>query len=79
MKDNMKDKFIVCDICGEIAPQNLYGVCKDCIEEDQRMFESVKKVMGFGEKITLDIISQRTGVSQKNIKRWIKQGRLQVG
>ena len=75
---NPKSKYIECPMCNAITLPTAYGVCKSCYQEDQRLFEAAKSVIGFNELVTAEIISQRSGVNQQTIRRWVDQGRLKL-
>lgn len=74
----IKSKYDSCEMCGAIMMPSPWGVCKDCVEEDQRQFDIVKKSLGMHEVKSIDEISQDTGIAAKHIRRWIKRGSFQA-
>lgn len=70
-------KLIQCGICNCLLPSNnVSGVCSDCWEKDDELFDKVRSVMKFGEKFLPEVLSEKTGVDIKHIKRWARQGRF---
>jgi hypothetical protein len=73
---NEKRNLMQCEMCGALTLPNQLKICRDCIPEDQRLFEKARESMSFGESLTIDEISKRTGIEEKTIRRWVKTGRL---
>jgi hypothetical protein len=72
-----KKKLTKCGMCSKITPTNtLTGVCKECFEEDERLFNRARNAMSFGEKITPAELAGKTGISIHHINRWITRGRF---
>jgi NMD protein affecting ribosome stability and mRNA decay len=69
-------KIIQCEMCGALTIPTPHGVCGDCLDEDQKLYEKARDSIKFGESVTPEIIQQRTGIELKHIRRWIKYGRL---
>ena len=70
-------KLTQCGICNCLLPaNNTSGVCNDCWEKDDAMFDKVRSVMKFGEKFLPEVLSEKTGVDMKHIQRWARQGRF---
>ncbi len=73
----MNSRLHKCDICNALlAEKPSSGVCSACFDYDQELFDRVKKSLKYGEKITSEELSYRTGVDEKHIKRWTRLGRL---
>ncbi len=69
-------KFISCDVCGNIANQNLHGVCPECIVKDQDDFAKVKEILRIQESADMDEVSEKSGIEVKRIRNWVSRGRL---
>ncbi len=59
-----------------VAMLTSYGVCADCIDEDDKLFAKVKSSIGFGQKLLPDELAAKTGVDIKHINRWVNAGRF---
>jgi hypothetical protein len=70
-------KLNQCGLCNVlIAANNMRGVCSDCWDKDDELFESVRSVMKFGEKFVPEVIAEKSGVELKHITRWARIGRF---
>jgi hypothetical protein len=70
-------KISKCGLCDAlIAANNMRGVCTDCWDKDDELYESVRSVMKFGEKFIPELISEKSGVDLKHIIRWSLIGRF---
>jgi len=74
----VKGKFMTCGICGVIAGSSTYGVCPNCMQEDQKLFEVVRDAIKVNEIVTMETIRKKTGIDTKTIKRWVDTGRLKL-
>jgi len=52
------------------------GVCGDCWEKDEQLFQKAKSHIKFGERLLIEELSGKSGVDLKHIQRWIEQGRF---
>ena len=59
-----------------MAVSNTRGVCSDCFDKDDELFDKVRSVMKFGEKFMPEALSEKTGVDIKHIQRWARLGRF---
>lgn len=70
-------KLTQCGICNCLLPtSNNTGVCGDCWEKDDMLFDKVRSAMKFGEKFLPEVLADKTGVDIKHIQRWARQGRF---
>jgi hypothetical protein len=70
-------KLNQCGLCNTfIAANNTRGVCPDCWDADDELFEKVRNVMKFGEKFIPEVIAEKTGVDIQHISRWARIGRF---
>jgi hypothetical protein len=74
----LKDrKLSLCPICNKLmAGSTPRGVCFDCFDEDERMFQLVKSCIQIGEKLGPVELSDKSGILLKHIKRWLDLGKL---
>jgi hypothetical protein len=52
------------------------GICKDCWDKDEELFNRARAAMRFGEKLLPEDLSAKTGIDMKHIQRWTNQGRF---
>lgn len=72
-----RKKINQCALCNELMPaSNIKGVCPDCWEKDDEMFDKVRNVMKFGERFIPEALAEKSGVDVKHLNRWYKLGRL---
>ncbi len=73
----MNSKLKQCEICGNITSVTIReGVCNDCLDKDDELYNKAKNSMKFGQKMLPEELSQRTGIDYKHIQRWIRTGRF---
>lgn len=53
-------------------------VCIKCLDHDADLFERVKATLKYGERVSTEELSTRSGVEPEHIRRWIKTGRLTI-
>lgn len=76
--NDKKFNYSQCGECGNITPVNVWGVCGECHERDQLMFEKVRDKVSLTDVLTPEELKERTGVPEKTIKRWIAAGRFRI-
>ncbi len=70
-------KLSKCEVCGTLMGGfSSTGVCADCWDKDEQMFQKVRGAMKFGQRLLPDELSTQTGVEIKHINRWMQQGRF---
>ncbi len=75
-----KSHFIKCGLCGTLTTSGFgYGVCHNCVEEDQRLYAIAKKAMKPNQVVGLADLCKQTGIEAKIIQRWVDTGRLKAG
>jgi flagellar operon protein (TIGR03826 family) len=69
-----------CASCGKLFVQATSAICPSCRQEIDKKFETVWKFIRKKEnrEATVNQITVATGVEEKLIFQWIKEGRLQV-
>lgn len=71
-------QFKKCKTCGKIF-QSLGSLeCPDCIEERERKFQLVKEYLYKEPGASLEKLAEETGVEEKLIIRFLKEGRLEM-
>lgn len=71
------NKLNQCGLCSSLmATSNTRGVCSDCFDKDDELYDKVRNVMKFGERFAPEALSEKTGVDIKHINRWANQGRF---
>ena len=53
-------------------------VCQHCLKSDEEDFKKVKDYLNQFPGVTLQEVSKETGVSSNKIRRYLKEGRLEV-
>lgn len=71
-------EIINCPRCGKIFAKALRPVCNDCFKEYEKMFQKVYAFMRKREnrEATIPEIVEHTGVEEKYIHQFVKDGRL---
>ena len=70
--ENLKN----CKRCGKLFLRVSRDICPDCFKQEEEDFEKVKKYLDDHPKAKIIEVSTETGVSQKQIKKFIEEGRL---
>ena len=52
------------------------GVCADCWDKDEELFQKAKGAMKLGQKFLPEQLAGKTNIELKHIQRWAKQGRF---
>ncbi len=75
LRDNKR--LSQCAMCGSLMSiPTASGVCSDCWDKDEEMYQKVKSTMKFGQKLLPEELASKTGVDIKHIQRWMVQGRF---
>jgi len=70
-------KLNQCGLCNSLmAVSNTRGVCSDCWEKDDILFDKVRDVMKFGERFVPEVLAEKSGVDIKHLNRWYQIGRF---
>ncbi|MBU8905984.1 TIGR03826 family flagellar region protein [Desertibacillus haloalkaliphilus] len=69
-----------CPKCGKLFVKGIRTVCNDCHKEVEKMFETVYQFIRRRENraATMEEVVEATGVSEQQISRFIREGRLQL-
>jgi len=66
-----------CERCGKVYSTSNQRFCPDCVEGDQREFKKVRDFVKDNPKISIEVISEATGVDELKIREYIRQGQLE--
>jgi len=70
--------MVNCPKCGRLFTKIKNQLCPACQKEDDEAFQAIRKFAEENENCTIGDLSQGTGVSEKRILRYIREGRLEV-
>ncbi len=71
-------EFRNCPRCGKIFVFVKQNICNDCIIEEEKIFEKVKKYIKENENATIVEVAKNTEVSERKILKYLKEGRLEI-
>lgn len=69
-----------CPLCDKLFVKSLRDVCQDCLKEEEEQFQKVYQFVRKRENRTATIkeVEEGTGVKEKLITKFVKQGRISV-
>lgn len=67
-----------CRRCGKLFVYTGMPICRDCIEQDEADFQTVKQYIYEHPLCSLAEVSSETDVAVKKITRFLKEGRLEI-
>lgn len=65
-----------CPVCGKVFVKISRNLCPECIEKEETEYEQVRKYLKDNPGASVEEISELTGVDEKKILRWIREGRI---
>ncbi|MBM7623027.1 flagellar protein [Sporohalobacter salinus] len=65
-----------CNRCGQVFASNHKDICPDCEDEIEENFKKVRDYIYDNGQASIPQIHEETGVSIKEIKQFIREGRL---
>jgi len=68
-----------CSRCGKLYVKNPLGVCAACVGELEEMYRKCVEYLRKHRGATIQELSENTGVPQKQIIKFIKDGRISIG
>lgn len=73
-----QDRLANCHVCGKLYIKSYSDCCSDCHQEIEQDFQSVNGYLREtdAELITLEGLSEATGVTEKRITDFIREGRI---
>lgn len=67
-----------CPICGKIFIKVVRNICPDCLDQEEREYEEVRKYLKDAPGASVSEVSEVTGVSEDRVLKWMREGRLDV-
>ncbi|MNJ57393.1 TIGR03826 family flagellar region protein [Paenibacillus bouchesdurhonensis] len=67
-----------CPRCGRLFANNFRDICPSCIKDIEQEYEKCLKYLREEKTATIQEVSEATGVSIKQITKFIKEGRITV-
>lgn len=67
-----------CPRCGKLFARNFRDVCPDCMKKLEQEYESCVDYLRANRGSTINELSEQTGVSIKQITRFIREGRISL-
>ena len=67
-----------CPECGKVFVKISKNLCPDCIEKEEREFEDVRLYLKDSPNASIEEIVEITGVEEKKVLRWMREGRVDV-
>ncbi|MGF7184478.1 flagellar operon protein (TIGR03826 family) [Desulfitispora alkaliphila] len=67
-----------CPQCGRIFMYTTRNLCPRCIEEDEENYLKVKEYLWENPGANIAVVSEETGVSEKKIISYLREGRLEL-
>ncbi|WP_418791027.1 TIGR03826 family flagellar region protein [Phosphitispora sp. TUW77] len=67
-----------CPECGKVFVKINKNLCLDCIEKEEAEFEEVRKYLKDNPKAPVEEIVEITGVQEKKVLRWMREGRVDI-
>lgn len=65
-----------CPQCGKVYVKNIYSLCPTCIKEIEGQYQKCADYLRKNRTCTMQELSEGTGVSVKQIIRFIREGRI---
>ncbi|MBP2001782.1 flagellar operon protein (TIGR03826 family) [Paenibacillus shirakamiensis] len=67
-----------CPRCGKLYVKNFKNLCSACIKDIENEYEICHSYLYEHKKVSLHELSEATGVSTKQIMKFIKEGRISI-
>lgn len=74
----MSVKVLSCKICGRLFQSYGIGCCPGCADEMDKAFVKIKEYLYEHENATIVDIVEGTGISEKYVLQFLKEGRLSI-
>ncbi len=74
----MRPKVLLCKQCGRLFQSVGASYCPECADEMEKAFITVKEYIYDNENATLLDIVENTGVPEKHVLYFLKEGRLNI-
>ena len=67
-----------CPECGKLFKKTTSKICPECVQKEEDYFLEVKKYLDDNPGATVPEVAEETGVTEKKINEFIREGRLQA-
>jgi flagellar operon protein (TIGR03826 family) len=67
-----------CSRCGKLYVKGMHEYCPDCVRDIENQYTKCYKYLRENRKTTLRELSEATGVSVKQITKFIREGRISI-
>lgn len=67
-----------CAECGRLFVFVNRNICPACIEKEEEMYEKVRKYLKENPGVPIQEVSEKTGVPEEKIIRFLREGRLEA-
>jgi flagellar operon protein (TIGR03826 family) len=67
-----------CPRCGKLYVKGIHEYCPDCVRDIENQYSKCYKYLRENRKTTLQELSEATGVSVKQITKFIREGRISI-
>jgi flagellar operon protein (TIGR03826 family) len=67
-----------CPRCGKLFSRTIREICFNCHQELEKDYERVVQFLKENPGLTLNELSDATGVGVKQITRWVREGRISI-
>lgn len=67
-----------CIKCGRVFAYQGFEVCSRCLDDEEADFKKVKEYLYDYPGATVIEVSEETGVSEKKILRYLREGRIEI-
>ena len=71
-------EVVNCPRCGKLFTRIINPICPSCEKDEEQTFQTVRTFVKENENCTISELSEGTGVSKKNILKYIREGRLEI-
>lgn len=71
-------RVVKCVRCGKIFSRDRRPICSDCWREEQDNLDKVRRFLDENPGTGIPMTSSETGIPEKDIIRWIKEGHLML-
>lgn len=65
-----------CSACGKVFVKLNRNICPACMEKEEQEYEEVRKYLKDNPGASVEEITEATGVDEKKVFRWIREGRI---
>ena len=71
-------ELVTCALCGNLFNTIDKKICPLCTKKEEEYFTTVKKFLKENPSLTFKRIVQETGVPERLLRKWIKDGKLEI-